>query len=367
MSMKNISVIGIGKLGICFSLTLEKAGYNVLGIDINQEHVDKINSKTLNSDEEGVEELLRSCKNFKASTSIKEALRFSDLIFVIVATPSLDNGRYDHSQVDSIIEEVKSHGTVNNKHFVVCCTVMPGYCEKVTEEISQYGYTVSYNPEFIAQGTIIKDQLNPDIILIGEGTKEAGDSLQGIYENITKSEPRFNRMSCTEAEITKIALNCFLTTKISYANMVGDIVKSYDGDPKVVLKAIGDDSRIGSKYLGYGYGYGGPCFPRDNRAFALCAKDKDMSALISVASDEVNDRHLDFQIEEFVQNNDNNEQVVFECVTYKPESIMIVESQQLAFAAGVARRGFNVKIRERKAVIRSVLEKYGDLFEYEER
>lgn len=258
--MKNISIIGIGKLGLCFALTLEKSGYTVLGVDINQSYVDLINNKQLSSSEAGVEELLSKCVNFRATTSIGEAVEHSDLLFVIVATPSLPNGRYDHSQVDGVVEKLKQLGRQQTqKHFVVCCTTMPGYCDSITRQLNELNYTVSYNPEFIAQGTILRDQANPDMVLIGEANKEVGDMIQSVYERHTLNQPRYARMSPLEAEITKLSLNCFLTTKIAYANMVGDIVRSVGGNPDTVLSAIGSDSRIGNKYLRYGYGYGGPC------------------------------------------------------------------------------------------------------------
>ena len=98
--MKTISVIGIGKLGLCFALTVEKAGYSVLGLDISPSYVDAINNKTFKSDEQGVEEYLKNSSNFKATLSLKETIEFSDYIYVVVATPSLKDGRYDHSQVD---------------------------------------------------------------------------------------------------------------------------------------------------------------------------------------------------------------------------------------------------------------------------
>ena len=244
---------------------------------------------------------------------------------------------------------------------------MPGYCDSIKEKLSALNYEVSYNPEFIAQGTIIKNQAQPDMVLIGESSKEAGDLLEEIYINHTTNEPRICRMTPTEAEITKIALNCFLTTKIAYANMVGDIVKSSGGNPDVVLSAVGQDTRIGGKYLGYGFGYGGPCFPRDNRALAIYAKDIGIDALISLASDESNAKHLEYQVKEYAANNDKSKEVVFDYVTYKPESTLLVESQQLAFAVGIAKEGFNVKIKERKEVIDHVKEMHGDLFKYEER
>ena len=366
--MNNASVIGIGKLGLCFSLTLEKSGYDVVGVDVNQEYVDLLNSKSFISSEPGVNKLLEKSKNFLATTSLTKAVKHSNIIFVIVATPSLESGRYDHKQVNSLVESLKEMGTQKNeKHFVVCCTTMPGYCDDIKDSLGQINYTVSYNPEFIAQGTILKNQTHPDLVLIGEGSEKAGDILEEIYKKHTENDPRICRMTPLEAEITKISLNCFLTTKIAYANMIGDIVKSSGGDEKKVLNAIGQDTRIGNKYLGYGFGYGGPCFPRDNRALAIYAKDIGVEALISLASDESNTNHLQYQINDFVSNNNKDTEVVFDYVTYKPESTLLVESQQLAFAVGIARRGFDVKIKERKEVIVQLTETYGDLFTYEER
>jgi len=364
----NISVVGIGKLGLCFSLTLEKAGYNVVGVDINENYVAQINQKTLHSSEAGVTAVLKKSQNFKATTSLNEALEHSNIIFVVVATPSLESGRYDHSQVDSLVDRLNDIGPVKEqKHLIVCCTVMPGYCDSIKEKLNSLNYTVSYNPEFIAQGTILRDQSRPDMILIGEASEKVGDILEEIYTKHTISSPRICRMSPKEAEITKIALNCFLTTKIAYANMVGDIVIAANGDPHKVLKAIGEDSRIGNKYLGYGYGYGGPCFPRDNRALAVFAEDVGVEALVSVASDESNKKHLQNQIQQYISKNPKDKELVFDYITYKPESTLLVESQQLEYAVGLAREGYKVRIRERKEVIEELKKDYGNLFTYEER
>jgi UDP-glucose 6-dehydrogenase len=185
-----------------------------------------------------------------------------------------------------------------------------------------------------------------------------------MYEDMTLNKPRIHRMSRVEAEITKIGLNCFLTTKISYANMIGDIVTKSGGNPDTVLSAIGDDTRIGDKYIKYGYGYGGPCFPRDNRVLALYAGDLGIDALISKASDNSNTSHLQFQIKQFSESNDRDKPVNLGRVTYKPASTMLVESQQLAFAVGIANEGFKVNIEERASVIENLKETYGDLFTY---
>lgn len=366
--MKNISIVGIGRLGLCFGLTLEKAGYNIVGCDISQDYVDSINNKTIKSPESGVEELVKSSKYLKATTDLLETINHSNVVFVVVATPSLPSGEYDHSQVDHLVTNLQKLGVQEStKHFIICCTTMPGYSDLVQERLKDYNYTVSYNPEFIAQGTILRDQASPDMVLIGEGSKEAGDILEEIYVKHTQNNPNICRMSRTEAEICKISLNCFVTTKISFANMIGDMVVRSGGDPNVVLSAIGSDSRIGNKYLRYGYGYGGPCFPRDNRALAIYANKINLPADISIATDNINNKHLGFQVAEFEKNNDKHKEIVFDTVTYKPNTTIIEESQQLAFAVELARLGYDIKIKEHPETIKKVKEKYYNLFTYEER
>ena len=364
----NISIIGIGKLGLCFALTLEKAGYKVVGNDVNPEYVNSINDRSLKSSEPHVETFLKQSKNFLATTSLQETINHSDVLFVVVATPSLENGRYDHTQIDNLICKLESFGPqASQKHFVVCCTTMPGYCDSIKDRLNAINCTVSYNPEFIAQGTILRDQANPDMVLIGEANPEVGQLIEDIYVKHTHNQPRICRMTPLEAEITKLSLNCFLTTKIAYTNMIGDIVHKSGGRPDIVLSAIGADSRIGNKYLRYGYGYGGPCFPRDNRALAMYAGDIDLPAKISKATDESNDLHLLYQVETFKKQHHLHETIVFDTVTYKPESTLLVESQQLKFAVAVARAGYNVLIKERSSVIAEIKNEYGDLFSYEER
>jgi nucleotide sugar dehydrogenase len=360
--MNNISVIGIGKLGLCFSLTLEKAGYNVVGIDLSQDYVDAINKKNLKSSEENVENYLKNSKNFLASTSLQKALSHSNILFVVVSTPSLENGKYDHYQIDSLVKDLKMFGKqAEQKHLIICCTTMPEYCDTVQERLSEYNYIVSYNPEFIAQGTILKNQERPDMVLIGEGNTYAGDLIEDIYLKHTTNNPVIHRMSRTEAEICKISLNCFLTTKIAYANMIGDITIRSGYSPEKILEAIGSDTRIGNKYLKYGFGFGGPCFPRDNRALAIFAKEKQIDATISLASDRSNALHLKYQVEEFIKNNqDKTKEIIFDYVTYKKESTLLTESQQLKFAQELLKNGYKIKIIDSR---KEVIEQLKDILE----
>lgn len=362
--IKNISVIGIGKLGLCFSLSLEGAGFNVVGVDINEQYINEINNKTYFSHEPQVNERLQKSNNFFATSDIDKALNHSNMIFVVVATPSLQNGRYDHTQVDKLVDLLIAKGVQSStKHLIINCTTMPQYCDTIQDRLEKYNWLVSYNPEFIAQGTVINNQEYPDMVLIGEANNESGNLIEYVYKTMTKNEPKVHRMSRTEAELCKISLNCFLTTKIAYTNMIGDIALAANCDPQTILNAIGQDTRVGTKLTRYGFGFGGPCFPRDNRALGIFASDVGVDAKISKATDSMNDLHLRYQIDRFLKSDQSS--YATESVTYKPESTLLEESQQLKYAFELANNGIKVTVKERQTVIDEVKSIYGDLFLYE--
>lgn len=363
---EKIAVIGIGKLGLCFALNLAKAGYEVKGIDLNDSYVNRLNNKEIETAEPGLADLLKTSSNFSASTNFEDVISEDiKVIFVLVATPTIEDGGYDHSQVDALATQLIQKGKRKDPiQLVIGCTTIPGYCNRLAEQLTPYNYQVSYNPEFIAQGSILKDQLYPDMVLIGEANSTAGDQIEQIYRNLCRAEPEFRRMDRLSAEITKLSINCFLTTKISYANAIGDLCEKLGADTEKVLKSIGADSRIGPKYLNYGFGYGGPCLPRDNKALGKFAADNGYPLLIGEATDQVNQQHQDFQFEWFMNRYPENEAIHFDYVTYKKESVILEESQQLAIAIRLAKAGRKVIIKGQNSVILRLQEIYGDLFDY---
>lgn len=258
-----IGIAGIGRLGISLALNLENVGYEVIGYDLRKDYVEKLQKKQISTCEPDVERLLKQSKKFEATSDVSKLLNESDVVFIVIQTPSKDSGEYDHQYIDFFFTQVYEHFLKNRnlpKHFVINSTVMPGYCAELNKKLGMEKYfNISYNPEFIAQGRIIYDQLHPDLVLIGQANEECGNQIQEIYTKMCKNKPIFCKMSPTEAEITKISLNCFLTMKIAYANMVGDLCIEMDASPEKVLNAIGSDSRINNKYLRWGYGPGGPC------------------------------------------------------------------------------------------------------------
>jgi len=362
---KTFSVVGIGRLGLCFALYLEKCGYHIIGIDINKSYVDLINNKKLKSPEPLVEDYLNSAKNFHATTNIREVLD-SNIIFILVNTSHLSNGKFNESSIDSIVQQIVQFGKQEKKrHVVILSTVNPGYCDKIATRLEPLNYNVVYNPEFLAQGTVFKNLQNPDMIIIGEQSTEAGDKLQEIYKNGCVNKPSIHRMSRISAEIAKIAYNCFSTTKISFANSIGDLALKVGAEPNKILNALGSDSKIGKKCFKYGFGYGGPCLPKDNRALIYFASEKEMELPISLATDETNKKHLEFQFEEYSKNFQKDQAIIFYGVAYKKGTTILEDSQQLALAVKLAKAGHKVYIKDSLAVIDKVKEMYPSLFEFQ--
>ncbi len=363
-----ITIIGIGKLGLCTALCFEKAGYDVLGIDINEAYIASLNNKTFNSLEPQVNELLQNSSRFKASSSLDEGLEFSDIYYVLVDTPTTDHKEaYDHTNLNRVLAEINKR-KVRNKHIIIGCTVFPGYTRTIGRELLKdcVNTTLSYSPKFIAIGNIIYGYLYPDIVLIGQGSTEAGNIIEELNKRVCLNSPRMCHMTPESAEITKLAVNCYITTKIAYANMVADIAdKTLGADKYAILDAIGGDQRIGSLYLKPGYGFGGPCFPRDNRALGSYAQIVDIKPLIPQATDASNKAHAQFMINQFLE--ENRDCYIFENVTYKDccKVPIIEESQKLVVAVALARAGKKVVIKDRGLVIREVQQAFGDIFEYQ--
>ncbi len=192
--------------------------------------------------------------------------------------------------------------TKENYHLVVMTsTVMPKSMDTCVIPILEassgkrcgHDFGVCYNPEFIALGEVLKGLLNPDLILIGESDVRAGEELVRIHRRVCENTPAIERMSFQNAELAKIAVNSFVTMKLSFANTLAEICeKLSSGDVDRVTRAIGRDRRIGASYLRGAIGYGGPCFPRENVAFARFARNSGVEAELAVATHRINERQL---------------------------------------------------------------------------
>ena len=353
-----IGLIGAGRLGICLALLMERVGYDVIVSDIRTAYVSGLNDRKIQTNEPEVEDLLKEAKNFKATTDNKEVIEQSDIIFTLVATPSLEDGSYDVSSVDDVVDDLKKVDGINGKSFIVGCTTNPGDCKRWEEKLSGCGVDVYYNPEFIAQGSIIKDLINADMVLVG-GHGHHISVIEDIYNKIQVKEPSIHFMSTTAAELVKLAVNCYLTTKISYANMVGEVMISSGMEDEVdnVLSAIGSDSRVGSKYLKYGYGFGGPCLPRDNRAFAAFANKLGMKYNLGETTDNFNNEHSKFLKDYFIKQNKDNLPFCFDYISYKKGTDILTESQQYRLCLDLLDSGCKVYVIEQKCIVEQIYDK----------
>ena len=366
MKIDSVSVVGLGKLGLCMAACFAKK-YKTFGVDIDKEKIDLINQGKNPVQETGLTETLAKYKkNLKATNDYREAILSSQVTFIVVATPSEADGSFSNQQLEEALKHIgKALKEKNTYHMIVITsTVMPGATEHVgkfvLEEASGKkcgeGFGLAYNPEFIALGSVIHDFLNPDFILIGEANKKDGDALEIVYKNICENNPRFARMSPVNAEIAKISLNCYVTMKITYANSLAAICEKVPGaDAEVITNSIGLDSRIGKKYLKPGLGYGGPCFPRDNVAFAAFARKVGEKAKLAEMVDEVN-RDQVVRIERLIENlilelNKTKDNMVIGVLglSYKPNTPIIEDSQAVDIVELLINKGYKIVIHDPQA------------------
>lgn len=348
-----IGVIGAGRLGLTFALLCEKAGYDVLVSDKREDYIQNLNQGVCVTNEPMIQEMLFTAYDFSATTDNIEIIKKCDMIFTFVSTPSTVDGNYDTSKVFEVVNDFFTSSQldipVHGKKLIIGCTTNPGDVEQIQDKLRMFDIQVAYNPEFIAQGEIVKGLEQSDIVLIGTEYTEIGNTLVKIYEKIQTTPVNAHIMSSKAAEVTKIGINCFLTNKISYANMMGDILMKAGLNKEIdtVLSAIGGDSRVGKKYMKYGFGFGGPCLPRDNRALGVYAKNLGMELNLPLTVDEFNKEHSIFLKDHYISLNPNKENpFVMNYITYKRGSDILEESQQFKLCIDLLDEGYFVNVIE---------------------
>jgi UDPglucose 6-dehydrogenase len=348
------SVIGLGKLGASMAAAIASRGFEVIGVDVNETSVRLMNEGHAPVSETGLEELIAAnTRRLRATTSHEEAVLASDISFVIVPTPSNQQGAFSIQYAAWAFKAIgRALKRKNEYHNVVLTsTVLPGASRygllPVLEAESgkkcgpDFGFC--YSPEFIALGSTIRDFLNPDFTLLGQFDDRCGEHLEKCYEDILERPAPCRRMTLENAELTKIAVNTFVTTKIAFANMLAGICETIPGgNIDVVSDALGLDTRIGRRYLTGALGYGGPCFPRDNVALAWFARARGVAASLAQTTDAAN-RSLADRIADQVRNLvGQGKTVAVLGLSYKPKSHVIEESQAINLARALASTGARV-------------------------
>jgi len=361
--MQTISIVGLGKLGSPFLATCAFRGFNVIGIDVNDHLVKLINQGKAPVDEPNLARLiLKNRKNLKATSNYGEAIHNSDITFIIVPTPSTKNGAFSNAYVVNAIRQIGKVLAKKDKFhlMVVVSTIMPKSMdneiiptlENASGKKLNRDFGICYNPEFIALGSVIDNLLNPDFVLIGESGKKSGEILENFYLRFCTNKPPIVRMNLVNAEIAKIALNSYITTKISFANTLAQICERIPGgNVDEVTNALGLDSRIGKKYLKGALPYGGPCFPRDNRAFSSFANKVGVQASIAKATDLVNENMIAQIVKKVERTATNkNSKIAILGLAYKPDTDVAEESAGVKVANLLSKKGAKIYVWDPKAM-----------------
>jgi len=345
-------VVGLGKLGAPLAACLAARGLRVIGVDVDPDKVAAVNAGRAPVSEPGLQEMLGKAQGrLTAMSQIEPAVRDTDLTFIVVSTPSEPDGSFSLRYVEPACQAIGRALAARNDYHVVCLTstVMPGttggraraLLEEASGKRCVRDFGLCYSPEFIALGTVIRDFLNPDMLLIGESDPRAGDRLEALYKQVCENRPAVARMNFLNAEITKLSVNAYVTTKISFANMLARICERLPGaDVDVITSALGLDTRIGPRYLKGAVSYGGPCFPRDNLAMAALARQLGMPTGLPEAVDRFNRWQVRW-LADLVQHY-RPASVGILGLTYKPGTDVVEEAAGLRLAQELAKRGLGV-------------------------
>lgn len=329
-------------------------GLDVVGVDVNQRSIDLVNEGKAPVQETNLGEMIAANKErIRATASHEDAILNSDISFVIVPTPSDDKGSFSLQYAAWAFKEIgKALAKKNGYHnIVLTSTVLPGstrqallpILEKESGKKAGGDFGLCYSPEFIALGSVIRDFLNPDFTLIGEFDDKCGSQLEELYSRVMTNGSKSARMSLENAELTKISVNTFVTTKITFANMLAEICEKLPGgNVDVVTNALGLDERIGRKYLTGALGYGGPCFPRDNVALTYIAKELGVDAKLAETTDSMNRSMATRVIEKLRPMIRDGATVAVLGLSYKPFSHVTEESQALYIADALSKAGARV-------------------------
>ena len=277
--MIKITVIGTGYVGLVSGAGISDFGHNVTCVDIDEEKVAQLNSGIIPIYEPGLKNLVMrniDANRLTFSNNIAQEIQAADVIFIAVGTPQSKNGEANISAVETVAIEI---GKNINSYKVICTksTVPVGtgkrICNLVKSKMKDnFDFDYVSNPEFLREGSAVKDFLWPDRVVIGATSDKAFQVMRNVYRPLYKNEKPILHTNVATAEMIKYAANAFLALKISYINEVANLCEEVGADVHQVANAMGKDGRISPKFLHPGPGFGGSCFPKDTLAFAALSR-----------------------------------------------------------------------------------------------
>ena len=347
--MNKITIIGTGYVGLVSGAGISDFGHSVICVDILQEKIDQLNNGEIPIYEPGLNELVK--KNVDAgrltfSSDCQNAIMDSDVIFIAVGTPQGVDGAADISAVESVARMV---GENLNTYKVVCTksTVPIGTGKRIVDIINKYNknnldFDYVSNPEFLREGSAVKDFLWPDRIVIGADNEKSFKIMKEVYAPLYINEKPIMHTSIATAEMIKYAANAFLALKISYINEVANLCDSLGADVHQVAKVMGQDGRISSKFLHPGPGFGGSCFPKDTQAFASLSRENGLTMHTIEAAIKTNQSQKDRMVNKMRNLFDGNfkdKQIAILGLSFKPNTDDVRESASIEMISSIISDG----------------------------
>jgi len=353
---KKICIIGSGYVGLVSGVCLAEMGNKVICVDNNEEKIKMLKGGNSPIYEPGLEKMIIKNKNAGRlffTTNITESVRKSDVIFIAVPTPTNNNGETDLHYVEAVSKEVAK--AMDKYKVIVSKSTMPVRTGQKIKEILKKNckkgieFDIVSNPEFLREGTAVKDFLKPDRIIIGVESQRARKIMADIYNNI-KAPIIFTDIE--SAEIIKHACNSFLATKISFINAIANICEKNHGDIEEVAKAMGLDKRIGADFLKAGIGFGGSCLPKDLVAFINVAEKCGYNFKLLKAVKEINDKQKENFITriEKILSGIKNKKIAVLGLSFKPDTDDMREAPSIAIINALIGRGAVVKAYDPTAI-----------------
>lgn len=362
----NISVFGLGYVGVVCAACFSREGHKVIGVDVDKVKVDLINNGKATIIEDNLEEQIEESVKGKlifATQNFEEAVLNSEVSFICVGTPSLPNGSINLAYIYGVVKQIASVIKIKNSfHTVVIrSTVKPGTlkaCKEIIEDISGKlhgeNFGIVSNPEFLREGTAMKDFIEPPYTILGTNSKKSMESLKDLYKNI--NAPIYC-IKPEEAEMIKYANNNFHAMKISFANEIGNICKAHNVDGHVVMDIVAKDKKLNlsSYYLKPGFAFGGSCLPKDVRGLTSLAKSLDLETPLLSSLLQSNDYQISRGLELIY--NTNKKKVGFLGFAFKSGTDDLRESPVVQLIETLIGKGYNLSVYDSNVHLSSLLGK----------
>ncbi|RKF44744.1 UDP-glucose 6-dehydrogenase [Bacillus wiedmannii] len=354
--MTKIAVVGTGYVGLVSGAILSDFGHTVTCVDVDQNKIESLKNGVIPIYEPGLETVVQKNHYYKRlnfTTDIKEAVENNDVIFIAVGTPPADDGSADLQYVLAVAESIAKY--MNGYKVIVDKSTVPvgtGQIVKSTVKEAldkrgiEYDFDVVSNPEFLREGSAVRDFTHPDRVVIGAESERALELMKDVYRVLYLNETPFVETNIETAEMIKYAANAFLAMKITFINEVANVCEKVGADVQKVAKAMGQDGRISPKFLHAGPGYGGSCFPKDTKALARIAHEHGETISLIEATVEANEKQKLKMVDKIVNAMGDVDGKTFAIlgITFKPNTDDMRDAPALVILPELAKRGAKFKV-----------------------